>query len=222
MLIFSEVLTMKHTFKTLLGLVLVVLFLSGCSNPAGPETPEVNEPPVVETPEVNEPPVVELSEEFEVKFKWCTCYSKHIDDISTLGGFDNGFEIYAPLYLLDLHLENDTYVYGWPEGYETAQYVELMDNAELFREFSNATFEEVFGTKRYKKGEKIYLEKWTSEAINLIETNSEMTAYTRLYFLAEDVEKYADFKTKDPLKEIVVDKDIVIYIYWTQTYFEHE
>ena len=78
---------MKHTFKTLLVLVLVVFVLAGCSNPAGPETPEVNEPPVVEVPEEN----VKLT---KVEFKWSTAYN--------ISNSTRNVRTYIPIYLLGL------------------------------------------------------------------------------------------------------------------------
>ena len=134
---------MKHTFRTLLGLVLVVFVLAGCSNPAGPETPEVIESPVVETPEEN----VNL---VKVEFRWAT--KSNID-----WRYEGMFELYSPLYLLDLHFDSElnAYVYDLPEGYILNSYREFWKDekdTEVFEQFLDNIFKETFGTKYYKEG----------------------------------------------------------------------
>ncbi|MBQ5848606.1 MAG: hypothetical protein IIW49_06785 [Treponema sp.] len=199
---------MKHTFKTLLGLVLVVLFLAGCSNPAGPEIPEVNEPPVVEVPEVNEPPVVETPEDTsnltKVEFKWGT----NTDVGSTRGTF----EAYSPLYILDLHFDTELndYVYGFPEGYDLESYVELLNDKERFKEFSDDVFEKFFGTKYYKEGTTIDLEGWTKIATDSMDAVFESC----LKFSTKD-NKEIGWTVEDPIDEIIVgNEDIIIYVFW--------
>lgn len=201
MLIFSEVLTMKHTFKTLLGLVLVVLFLAGCSNPAGPETPEVNEPPVVETPEEN----VKL---VKVEFRW----SKYPD----VGAWKGGFEKWSPLYLSELRLNSDPdlnaykYAYGLPEGCNDISSYIKFTKEEGFEKFSNNVFEKNFGTKYCKEGEEIDLTKWTSRAIFL----PDISAADCLHFSFQDKTNSKDV-IKDPFDKIVVgNEDIIVYIFY--------
>lgn len=190
---------MKHTFKTLLGLVLVVFVLAGCSNPAGPEIPEVNEPPVVETPEEN----VKL---VKVEFRWGT--------EPEVGDLVSAFESYNPLYLLDLHFDQELkdYFYGFPEGYDLESYIELLNDTERFKEFSKDAFETVFGTKYYEEGTVIDLKKWTSHrATDLIDKH----IATRLQFSTTDIGKTDVHIVKDPFDEIVVgNEDIIIYVFW--------
>ena len=189
---------MKHTFKTLLGLVLVVFVLAGCSNPAGPETPEVNEPPVVETPE-------DTSNLTKVEFRW----GKDVDINNS-----QCFYLDFPRYLLGLRSENNKYVFDYPEGYTPESYCNLVDYKD-FTEYSKGVFEDFFGTKYYKEGAEIDLTKWTSEALDLVMTNEYDTVYTRLCFLTEDVEDSSGLSAKDSLDRIVVgNEDMVIYIYW--------
>lgn len=190
---------MKHTFKTLLGLVLVVFVLAGCSNPAGPETPEVNEPPVVETPEEN----IKLT---KVEFRWGT--EPEVGDIVNL------FESYNPLYLLDLHFDQELkdYFYGFPEGYDLESYIELLKDTKRFKKFSDDAFETVFGTKYYEEGTVIDLKKWTSHrATDLIDKY----IATRLQFSTTDTNKTDVPIVKDPFDEIVVgNEDIIVYVFW--------
>ena len=205
MLIFSEVLTMKHTFKTLLVLVLVVFVLAGCSNPAGPETPEVNEPPVIETPEVNEPPVIETPEEnvklVKVEFKWST----EPDIGSTLGGL----KTVSPRYLLGLRFDSENnLVYDYPKGYDKDSYKEFTKTVDWDNFYKDA-LEEVFITKYYEEGEIINLTQWTSEATDLRTSKN-----SRLCFLTEDIERN-NINVEDFFDKVVVgNEDIVIYVYW--------
>ena len=201
---------MKHTFKTLLGLVLVVFVLAGCSNPAGPETPEVNETPVVETPE-------DTSNLTKVEFRW-----GENPDTTRLN--EKSFLKSYPRYLLGLRskllgdCEYDCdYVYDYPEGYDGVSYKELRNDPERFKKFSDDVFEKVFGTKYYEEGTVIDLEKWTSKAVDLVNTSDEfgVTTTTHLYFLAEDVgENYDNIEVKSFDKIEVKNEDIVIYVYW--------
>ena len=197
MLIFSEVLTMKHTFKTLLVLVLVVFVLAGCSNPAGPEI----EVPVVEAAEDN-------TRFYEVRFEWGK------DPKGSKDYFDDNF----PRYFSDLHKdEQGNYVYEYPEMYNDFEsYYKLMNNTEDFEKFSSNVFETVFGTKTYEEGYKICLEQWTSKAIDLVRTSEELNIHvsTCLYFLTERVEEPNELSFENSLNEIIVDKNITVYIYW--------
>lgn len=199
MLIFSEVLTMKHTFRTLLGLVLVVFVLAGCSNPAGPETPEVNEPPVVEVPEDNARLV-------KVEFRWGTNHIVNWED-------KNMFTFYSPIYLLDLHFDSELngYVYDLPEGYILNSYREFWKDekdTEVFEQFLDNIFKETFGTKYYKEGTVIDLTKWTYKAKELL-SNKWVSC---LHFSTIDLEV---FDAKDTFNEVIVgDEDIVIYVFW--------
>ncbi len=199
---------MKTHLRFLLVLVSMMFVLGGCQNPSGSETPEVNEPPVVETPEDN-------SNKTKVEFRWCTYYSKYIDNPSIYS--INGFETYSPMYLLDLHSDSEgNYVYDLPEGYDVPSYLDLRNDEVLFKEFSNDAFEKVFGTKYYEEGTVIDLKKWTSKAVDLISTNDTLITYAHLYFLAEDVETHIwNPEVLDSFDEIVVgNEDIVVYIYW--------
>lgn len=202
MLIFSEVLNMKTFLKHLLVLALMVLVFSGCQNPSGPETPE------------------DLT---KVEFRWCS-YLK--EGYSSSGDNYDNFCVTYPAYLLDLHIESNNYVYGcpefdkYPEGYGELDYTDLCMKEDLFKKFSEDVFEKFFGTKYYKQGEKINLEKWIVPARNLL-YKDEMI-YTQLYFLAEDVKSpISDGYPKNDFTEINVgNEDIVVYIYWkygTQT-----
>lgn len=196
MLIFSEVLTMKHTFKTLLGLVLVVLFLAGCSNPAGPETPEVNEPPVVETPEVN----VKLT---KVEFKWSTAYN--------ISNSTRNVRTYIPIYLLGLYYDSELerYFYDFPENYSLESYKSLIKDKDAFDKFYNDTFEEIFGTKYYKEGTVIDLKQWESKAICCIAPEYADC----LRFSTKDIYGRKEFDQIDIKNSIEVgNEDMIIYI----------
>lgn len=203
---------MKHTFKTLLVLVLVVFVLAGCSNPAGPETPEVNEPPVVETPEEN----VKL---VKVEFVWGTCPNVYLSE--------SYFKRVWPKHLLGLRSKSlgdcdydCDYVYDYPEGYDINSYKELRNDKELFQKFSDDAFEKVFGTKYYKEGDKIDLTQWTSEAADLVNTDDHSTVVTFFYFLAEDVgENYENIEVKSFNEIEVKNEDIKVYVYWAMRSF---
>lgn len=214
---------MKHTFKTLLGLVLVVFVLAGCSNPAGPEIPEVNEPPVVEIPEEN----VKLT---KVEFKWGE------EPDTTRLNKDYFSRSYAR-YLLDLrskslddcsydcdYADGCGYVYDYPEGYDRVSYKELRNDPERFKKFSDDAFEKVFGTKYYKEGTVIDLGQWTAKAIDLVESAEDsgdiVITTTNLYFLAEDVGKnYDNIEVKSFDKIEVKNEDIVVYVYWDMRFW---
>lgn len=177
---------MKTHLKFLLGLVLIVLVFSGCEDPSRLEIPEGT----------------------KVEFKWCTCFNKNINNSSS-------FRLMFPRYLLSLRNEGENegennWVFDYPEGYNSDSYIELMEDEERFKKFSDDAFEEVFGTKYYKEGTQIPLTKWNSEALDLVENT-----HIYLCFLAEDVKEYKNINIKDSLNEIDVNnEDIVVYIYW--------
>lgn len=141
MLIFSEVVIMKHTFRTLLGLVLVVFVLAGCSNPAGLEIPEGA----------------------KVEFVW--------GEDRYVNGNSGVFEDVVTRHLSDLHEEGkDNWVFEYPEGYDLVKYNDLYNNNKVeFKKLYEKAFEEAFGTKYYKEGTTIDLKKWTSKARDLVE-----------------------------------------------------
>lgn len=189
---------MKTHLKHLLGLALMVLVLAGCSNPAGPEI----ETPVVETPEDN-------AKLIKVEFRWCTYYNKFKNT--------DGVKTYAPMYLLDLHYESDlkSYAYGFPEGYNLDSYSKLLNDEEHFNEFSKDAFEKVFGTKYYKEGAEINLEKWTSKAIRLDSKNEDSGFRDCLCFSSEDIDSLESFEVKKFFDEIIVNnEDIVVYVFF--------
>ena len=197
---------MKKHLKFLLGLALIVLILGGCQNPSGPETPEVNEPPVVETPEDN-------ANKTKVEFVWAA--------------IDENFESQAPKYFLDLHFDSElnSYVYGIPEGYDFDSYKSLIQDTERFKKFSEDAFEEAFGTKYYKEGTTIDLTKWTSKAKRLTKTGEVSPVITWSYFSTKDissVERY-DIETdviESPFDKIVVgSEDIVVYVCFNNKMF---
>ena len=189
---------MKHTFRTLLGLVLVVFVLAGCSNPAGPETPEVIESPVVETPEEN----VNL---VKVEFRWAT--KSNID-----WRYEGMFELYSPLYLLDLHFDSElnAYVYDLPEGYTADSYLKFWKDeqgTEGFKQFLDDVLKKTFDTN-CKEGTEIDLEKWTYKAKELLGNQW----VSRLYFSTTDLEV---FDVKDTFDKVIVgNEDMVIYVFW--------
>lgn len=188
---------MKHIFKTLLGLVLVVWVLVGCSSPVGPETPEVNEPPVVETPEEN----VKL---VKVEFIWSSANDEKI--VPSI-----------PKYLLDLHfdVEQKSWLYGLPEGYTVDSYRELYNDKERFNRFFDEAFKEVFGTKEYEEGREIDLTKWTSKAIRLTNKGEDSGIRDCLQFSFKDTGKTEGYYVKDPIDRITVgNTDIVVYVFW--------
>lgn len=193
MLIFSEVLTMKHIFKTLLGLVLMVFVLAGCSNPAGPE----------------------ILEGAEVEFVWGA--NPQISKIN------KNRLAYSHLYryLSDLHKnENGNYVFDFPEGYDEARYYAMYDDIdnvsdEDFKKLCEDAFEEVFGKKYYKEGTTIDLKKWTSGAVDLVESDEDegFISTAQLYFLAEDIgTNYNDIESLETIE--VYNQNIKIYVYW--------
>lgn len=195
---------MKTHLKHLLGLALMVLVLAGCSNPAGPKIPEVNEPPVVETPEDN----VKLT---KVEFKWGTK-----SELRAVGKLKKA----SPRYLLGLRFDDDKLVYDYPKGYTKDSYTEFKKTVD-FENFYKETLEEVFNKKEdYKKGDKIDLTQWTSEAIDLVNTTSEKTAYSYLSFSTEDIkEENVNVNFLDEVE--VDDKDIIIYVYWNYFYVDN-
>lgn len=190
---------MKHTFKTLLGLVLMVFVLAGCSNPAGPEIPDGA----------------------TVEFVWGTN-----PQVSTTYG-DGTFYFKLSKYLLCLNSDqNENNSYGCPKGYEDI-FINFDDaNKDYYKKLCEDIFEEVFGTKYYEEGTTIDLKndlkKWTSPAKDSENSNN---YYSQLYFLAEDIgktdydktiyENYLDYLNKNSFDEIeVYNKDIKIYVYW--------
>ena len=179
---------MKHIFRTLLGLVLVVFVLAGCSNPAGPEFSEI--------PEDND----KLT---KVEFRWAEQ--------------DENFENYAPQYFLDLHFdfELDSWIYGLPEGYDFDSYSELIKDTERFKKFSEDAFEKAFGTKYYKEGTVIDLKKWTSKAKRLTKTGEVSGMTTCSYFSTKYINRKEGYDIEDPFDEIVVNnEDIIVYVYF--------
>lgn len=199
---------MKTHLKHLLGLALMVLIFSGCQNPSVPETPDVNEPPVVETPEENARLV-------KVEFVWGA--NPQISKIN------KNRLAYSHLYryLSDLHKnENGNYVFDFPEGYDEARYYAMYDDIdnvsdEDFKKLCEDAFEEVFGKKYYKEGTTIDLKKWTSGAVDLVESDEDegFISTAQLYFLAEDIgTNYNDIESLETIE--VYNQDIRIYVYW--------
>lgn len=182
---------MKHTFKTLLGLVLVVFALAGCSNPAGPEIPEIPEDDV---------------KLFKVEFVW--------DERN------EGFENYALKYFLGLYCdEKENYFYGLPEGYDSESYSNLVKNdRERLKKLTEDAFEKVFGTKYYKEGTVIDLKKWTSKAMRISDKGKISGIETWSYFSTEDISSaeiydIQSYGTESPFDQVVVgNEDIVIYV----------
>ena len=191
MLIFSEVLTMKHIFKTLLELVLMVFVLAGCSNPAGPEIPEI--------PEDNTRLV-------KVEFVW----DERNED----------FENYALKYFLGLYCdEEENYFYGLPEGYDSESYSNLVKNdRERLKKLTEDAFEEVFGTKYCEEVTIINLTKWTSKAMRISDKGKISGIETWSYFSTEDISSAEIYDIKSygiesPFDQVVVgNEDIVIYV----------
>lgn len=198
MLGFSEVLTMKHTFKTLLGLVLVVFVLAGCSNPTGPEIPEIPEDDV---------------KLVKVEFVW--------DER------DEDFEGYAFKYFSGLYFDEteQSYVYDFPEDFDKNSYPELLENTKRLKEVNDDAFEKAFGTKYYEEGTEIDLTKWTSKAKRITNKGvvSKMTTWS--YFSTKDISstEIYDIKTygiKSPFDKIVVgSEDIIIYVCFNNNVF---
>lgn len=192
---------MKTHLKHLLALALMVLVFGGCQNPSGPETPEVNEPPVVETPE-------DTSNLTKVEFRW----SKYPD----VGDWKGGFEKWSSLYLSELRLNSDPdlkaykYAYDLPEGCnDISSYIKFTEE-EGFEKFSKDVFEKIFGTKYYKEGTVIDLKKWTSRAICL----PDIVSAECLHFSFQDKTNTKD-TIKDPFDEIVVgNEDIIVYVFY--------
>lgn len=183
---------MKTHLKHLLGLALMVLVLVGCSNPAGPEI----ETPVVETPEENVKSV-------RVEFEWRI--------------LDEKISAYIPQYLLDLHFDSElnSYAYGIPEGYDFDSYSKLYNNTELFLDFFEDAFEQVFGTKEYKEGEVIDLKQWTSEAIRLNKEGKPSSFVDCLYFSTKDLCKTELLEAGEFFDEIIVgNEDILVYVFF--------
>lgn len=204
---------MKTHLKHLLALALMVLIFSGCQNSSGPETPEVNEPPVVETPE-------DTSNLTKVEFIWAS--SPCLDEPNT-NQSETRFRSYAPLYLLDLHFDSElnSYAYGLPEGYDKTSYSELIKDKERFKEFSEDAFEKVFGTKYYKEGTVIDLKKWTSRAISLTSTGTVSPFTERLYFSTKDISKTESLEAGEFFEEIIVgNENILVYIYFESKSFD--
>lgn len=197
---------MKHTFKTLLGLVLVVFVLAGCSNPAGPE----------------------ISEGAKVEFVWGT--DPYLSTKSDLTNESNKTLLYFKLskYLLCLESnQNENNSYSYPKGYEDTYTNFSKAEEDYLKKLCEDTFERVFGTKYYKEGTPIPLEKWTIKARDL--SSGDDPYYSQLYFLAEDIGKtnydttiyddYTDYLKKNSFNEVEVhNEDIKIYVYWN--YFD--
>lgn len=176
---------MKHTFKTLLGLLLVVFVLVGCSSPVGPEFSEVPEDDV---------------KLVEVKFIW--------DEQDTV------FENYALKYFLGLYCdEEENYFYGLPEGYDPDSYSNLVKNdRERLKKLTEDAFEEVFGTKYYKEGTTIDLTKWTSKAMRISDKGKISGIETWSYFSMEDITSEQK-GLESPFDEIIVgSENIVVYV----------
>lgn len=195
--IFSEVVIMKHTFRTLLGLVLLVFVLAGCSNPAGPEIPEGA----------------------KVEFVWGTnpqVSSNYKDKL---------FYYELSRYLLGLESDQNgnNCSYKYPEDYKTKYEDYSGTSEEYFKKLYEDAFEKVFGTKYYKEGTSIDLTKWTSKAKDLL--YPEENFCSQLYFMMEDIGKedydkdtyksYLDYLDKKSFSSIeVYNQDIKVYVYW--------
>lgn len=178
---------MKHFFRTLLGLVLMVLIFSGCEDPSRLEVPEGA----------------------KVEFVWGTS--------SQVGHqFENNlFMKKIVRYILGLESDqNGNYYYSYPKGYDKDKYNELCNNEEYLKKFYEDGFEEVFGTKYYKEGTIINLEEWTRPAKDLT-TGNDIPGYSQLYFLAEDVGVTNDTKSLETIE--VYNEDIKVYVYWKYT-----
>lgn len=193
---------MKHTFKTLLGLVLVVFVLAGCSNPAGPEIPEIPEDAV---------------RSVKVEFSWGSNFVNGQYLNPGIGDVGNQrFNQYAPMYLLDLHWDSDlkTYIYSVPGEYTVSSYLELMDQEEDFKKFSDDAFEQVFNTNNiYKEGEVIDLTQWTSKALLSINNNVNKKYEDCLCFSLEPIAENG--YVKNPFDEVVVgNEDIRVYVFF--------
>ena len=202
---------MKKHLKFLLGLALIVLIFGGCQNPSGPETPEVNEPPVVETPEDN-------SNKTKVEFKY---YPNKIGTGHSVTFGNKLFFDTCIRYFLDLrprslddcdydYSYNYKYVYEYPENYDD----KLLDDVELLKKSFEDAFEKVFGTKYYEEGTTIDLTQWTSEALDLVDSYEEGITCTKLYFLAEDTGiNYKNIEAKSFDSIEVGNQDIVVYVF---------
>lgn len=193
---------MKHTFKTLLGLVLVVFVLAGCSNPAGPEFSEIDKTTVVETPE-------ESIRQIEVKFEWGKDFE--------VGNCRGSFKMFFLGYLLGLHPTQDfdgyKYAYDLPEEYVPV-FLDLFneEDEERFRKLSNDALKLVFDTAYYKEGDIIDLGKYTSRAVCL--ANPRFADCLR--FSTKDIDETEKLDFKDIIE--VCDTDMVIYVFWDSDY----
>lgn len=190
---------MKTFLKHLLVLALMVLVFSGCQNPSGPETPE------------------DLT---KVEFRWGEYYQ-----VAGHTSTDGQFYSYISRYFLGLRSKSlddcdydCDYVYDYPEGYDSVSWQEIRKDEERLKEFYEDAFEKVFGTKYYKEGTTIDLKKWTSEAVDLVQSDEDEGVITtvRLYFLDEDVGLNSCYlSAEDSFNEVVVgSEDIVVYVYW--------
>lgn len=175
---------MKHTFRTLLGLSLMVFILAGCSSPVGSEFSEV--------PEDN---VRSVKVEFEYRL------------------LDKEINAYAPQFLLDLHFDSElnSYAYGLPEDLDS--YIELYNDKESFKKFFEDAFEQVFSTKECKEGEVIDLKKWTSKAARVSsDGKTKIPAIDCLQFSLKDSEKPDVQDCFDEI--IVGNEDILVYVFF--------
>lgn len=179
---------MKHTFKTLLGLVLVVFVLVGCSSPVGSEFSEIDETLVVETPE-------DKARLVNVEFRW--------GSLPDIGDSVGSFETCAPRYLLDLHFDPEwnSLVYGYPEGYDSNYYKELIDGEII--------------TKSYEEGTPVSLKKWTSRAIRLTSKGADSKYRDCLRFSIKDIYDSESYKDREFFEEFVVgNEDMIIYVFF--------
>lgn len=200
---------MKHFFRTLLGLLLVILVLAGCSSPVGPEIPEI--------PEDNTRLV-------KVEFVWgVNPQIFEVYDINNERG-RKLFYYHLSRYLLCLRSnQNGNNQYEYPKGYEDKYKDFSGTSEEYFKKNCEDVFEEVFGTKYHQEGEEVNLEKWTSKAKDLKVTTDNVSS--QLYFLIEDIgkadydqdiyENYYDYICKNSFDKIEVkNENIKVYVYW--------
>lgn len=189
---------MKHIFRTLLGLVLMVLVFSGCEDPSRLEIPEGA---TVEF-------VLDVNSQVSTNFDAKTFYA------------------HLSRYLLGLESDKNGEHYEYPKDYD--RYNDFVNTSEEdFKKLYEDAFKKAFGTKYYKKGTIINLTKWTSPAKDL-KAGDENPGYSQLYFLAEDVGKtdydktiyknYIDYLDKKSFDKIEVhNENIKVYIYWEYT-----
>lgn len=186
---------MKHFFRTLLGLVLMVFVFSGCEDPSRLEIPDGA----------------------TVEFVWGE--SPWVDSNIELN--ENSFKYVVTRYLSDLHKDGGgNWVFEYPKGYDLDKYNDLYNNNKVdFEKLYEKTFEEALGTNFYEEGTVINLTDmsgvdWTSPAKDLAEKGFYSL---QLYFLAEDIgTNYSDIKSLETVE--VHNENIKVYVYLK--YFE--